>query len=226
MRITSWCQQERKQSIANVMYCLLDPGDEVIVFTPYWVSYLALIELAEAKAVFVEGALDNDFKPTAQQLKDAISSKTKAVIFSSPNNPTGSAFTRDELKEFADILQEQPNIYVISDEIYEYINFEGAHESIASFPGMKDNTIVVNGFSKGFAMTGWRLGYIAAPEWIAKAATKMQGQITSGTSSISQRAALAAIEGDRSDTQAMVERLQVSTGVGLVTSKRNSRRQG
>lgn len=182
-----------KQSIANVFMALLNPGDEVIVYTPYWVSYTALILLAEGKPVFIKGGIEDDFKATASQLKDAITSKTKAVIFSSPCNPTGSVFTEEELEKMAEVLREHPEITIISDEIYEHINFSGNQKSFGSLEGMQDRTVTVNGFSKGFAMTGWRVGYIGAPEWIAKAANKIQGQITSGNSSISQRAAYTAI---------------------------------
>ena len=194
-----------KQSIANVMLALLDPGDEVVVFSPYWVSYTALIQLAEGTAVFVEGSIENDFKATAAQLQNAITDKTKAIIFSSPCNPTGSVFTEEELGAIAKVLEQHPNVVVISDEIYEMINFGGKHVSIGTFPGMQERTVTVNGFSKGYAMTGWRVGYIGAPLWLAKAANKAQGQITSGNSSISQRAALAAIEGPKEASIAMAK---------------------
>ena len=182
-----------KQSIANVFMSILNPGDEVVVFTPYWVSYSAMILLAEGKPVFVKGSFENDFKATADQLKQAITSNTKAVIFSSPCNPTGSVFKLDELEAIANVLRQHTNITVISDEIYEYINFSGKHVSIGALEGMQERTVTVNGFSKGFAMTGWRIGYIGAPAWIAKAANKMQGQYTSGNCSISQRAGLTAL---------------------------------
>ena len=194
-----------KQSIANVMLALLDPGDEVVVFSPYWVSYTALIQLAEGTAVFVEGSIENDFKATAAQLQNAITDNTKAIIFSSPCNPTGSVFTEEELGAIAKVLEQHPNVVVISDEIYEMINFGGKHVSIGTFPGMQERTVTVNGFSKGYAMTGWRVGYIGAPLWLAKAANKAQGQITSGNSSISQRAALAAIEGPKEASIAMAK---------------------
>lgn len=192
-----------KQSIANIMFALLNPGDEVIVFAPFWVSYTALIELAEGVPVFVEGGIENDFKATAAQLKDAITDKTKAIIFSSPCNPTGSVFTKEELTEIAEVIKEKDDLYVISDEIYEHINYTGAHCSIGSLPGMQDRTITVNGFAKGFAMTGWRVGYIGAPEWIAKGANKMQGQVTSANCSIAQRAALTALTSDLGPTKEM-----------------------
>ncbi len=194
-----------KQSIANVFMAILDPGDEVIVFTPYWVSYSAMIQLAEGTSVFVNGSFENDFKVTADQLEAAITDKTKAIIFSSPCNPTGSVFTQDDLEKIAGVLQEHPDIIVIADEIYEHINFSGKHVSIGAIEGMQDRTVTVNGFSKGFAMTGWRVGYIGAPTWIAKAANKMQGQYTSGNCSISQRAALAALNGPLDATVEMAK---------------------
>ncbi|MEQ9306476.1 MAG: pyridoxal phosphate-dependent aminotransferase [Marinoscillum sp.] len=182
-----------KQSIANVFLALLDPGDEVIVFSPFWVSYSALVELAEGKCVFVNGGIEHDFKATAAQLKEAITDKTKALIFSSPCNPTGSVFSEKELADIAEVLSDHPNITVISDEIYELINYGEKHVSIGAMPGMIDRTVTVNGFAKGFAMTGWRVGYIGAPLWLAKAANKIQGQITSANCSIAQRAALTAL---------------------------------
>jgi len=194
-----------KQSIANVFMAILDPGDEVIVFTPYWVSYSAMILLAEGTPVFVKGSFENDFKVTADQLAAAITSKTKAVIFSSPCNPTGSVFKEDELQKIAEVLKLHPDITIVADEIYEYINFSGKHVSIGAIEGMQDQTVTVNGFSKGFAMTGWRVGYIGAPTWIAKAANKMQGQYTSGNCSISQRAALTALNSSLEPTFAMTE---------------------
>ncbi|WP_370089017.1 pyridoxal phosphate-dependent aminotransferase [Ekhidna sp.] len=194
-----------KQSIANVFMAILNPGDEVIVLTPYWVSYSAMILLAEGKPVFVGGSLENDFKATADQIKDAITDKTKALIFSSPCNPTGSVFTRQELEAIADVLKDRKDITVISDEIYELINFGAKHESIGTLDGMLERTVTVNGFSKGFAMTGWRVGYIGAPLWIAKAANKMQGQYTSGNCSIAQRAALTALTGSMEPTKEMAK---------------------
>ncbi len=194
-----------KQSISNVFYALLNPGDEVIIFTPFWVSYTAMVQLAGGTPVFIEGGIENDFKATAQQLKLAISPKTKAVIFSSPCNPTGSVFTESELKSIAAVLEDHPEIICISDEIYEHINFIGKHVSIANFPGMYERTVTVNGFSKGYAMTGWRVGYIGAPVWLAKAANKIQGQYTSGNSSISQRAAYIALTKKDNSTKEMAE---------------------
>lgn len=194
-----------KQSIANVLLSLVNKGDEVIVFTPYWVTYSEQVKLAEGTPVFVKGSIENDFKVNAEQLKAAITPNTKAVLFSSPCNPTGSVFTKQELSKIANVLKEYPDIYIISDEIYEYINFGGKHTSIAEFDFLKERTIIINGFSKGHAMTGWRLGYIAAPEWIAKACNKLQGQVTSGTCAIAQRAGLAAINGGTEASTEMKE---------------------
>lgn len=194
-----------KQSIANVLLSLVNPGDEVIVFSPYWVSYMAMIDLAEGKAVEVKGSLENNFKATAEQLKAAITDKTRAIIYSSPCNPTGAVFSREELKAIAAVLQQHKHIIAISDEIYEHINFVGGHVSLGSFEEVADQVVTVNGFAKGFAMTGWRLGYICAPEWLAKACTKMQGQFTSATNGIAQRAGLAAITSDLAPTRKMTE---------------------
>lgn len=194
-----------KQSIANAMLALINAGDEVVVFSPYWVSYDALVRLAEGVPVMIKGGIENDFKVTAEQLEKAITKKTKAIIFSSPCNPTGSVFSKKELQDIANVVLNHPNILVIADEIYEHINFTGEQVSIASFPGMIDRTITVNGFAKGFAMTGWRVGYIAAPKWIADGCNKVQGQVTSANCSIAQRAALAAITGDIAPTNKMVD---------------------
>jgi aspartate aminotransferase len=193
-----------KQSIANAMIALLNPGDEVVIFSPYWVSYDALVRLAEGVPVLLKGGIENDFKVTAAQLEKAITKKTKAIIYSSPCNPTGSVFSKKELQEIANVVLKHEGLLVIADEIYEHINFTGEQTSIASFPGMFDRTITVNGFAKGFAMTGWRVGYIAAPKWIADGCNKVQGQITSANCSIAQRAALAATIGDTAPTQKMV----------------------
>ncbi len=193
-----------KQSIANSMLALINKGDEVVVFSPYWVSYDALVRLAEGVPVVVSGTIENDFKVTAAQLEAAITSRTKAIIFSSPCNPTGSVFSKKELEAIANVVLKHKNLLVIADEIYEHINFTGDQTSIASLPGMFDRTITVNGFAKGFAMTGWRVGYIAAPKWIADGCNKVQGQITSANCSIAQRAALAAITGDITPTNQMV----------------------
>ncbi len=192
-----------KQSIINVMLSLVNPGDEVIVFSPYWVSYTAAIELAEGTPVLVKGSLENDFKATAAQVKEAITPKTKAIIFSSPCNPTGSVFSKEELEAIAEVVLEHEGVYVISDEIYEHINYTGAHASIGTVAGMEDRTITINGMAKGFAMTGWRVGYIGAPTWIAKACNKIQGQLTSANCSIAQRATLTALTTDLEPTREM-----------------------
>ncbi|MBK9732748.1 MAG: pyridoxal phosphate-dependent aminotransferase [Chitinophagaceae bacterium] len=192
-----------KQSIANVMMVMLDPGDEVILPSPYWVSYREIIKLGEGNMVLIPSTVENNFKITPQELEEAISPRTKIFCFSSPCNPSGTVYSKEELKAFADVFARHPGIFVISDEIYEHINFTGKHESIAQFDAMKDRVIVVNGCSKAYAMTGWRVGYIGAPLWIAKACEKMQGQITSGTCSIAQRAAFAAITSDQTETAKM-----------------------
>lgn len=192
-----------KQSLANIFLCLLNPGDEVIVCAPYWVTYREIIKLGEGIPVYVNGALENDFKASAQQIKAAITPKTKAVIYSSPSNPTGGVYTKEELKDIAEVVAQHPNIMIVSDEIYEYINFDGQHNSIAQFDFIKDQVVTVNGFAKGFAMTGWRVGYIGAPLWLAKACDKMQGQFTSGTNSMAQMACVAALNGDMKPTYAM-----------------------
>lgn len=194
-----------KQSIVNVMLSLVNPGDEVIVFSPYWVSYTAAIELAEGTPVLIKGSIDDDFKATADQLRKAITPKTKAIIFSSPCNPTGSVFTKEELEKIAEVVLEHEGIYVMSDEIYEHINYSGAHASIGAVPGMADRTITINGMAKGFAMTGWRVGYIGAPTWIAKACNKIQGQLTSANCSIAQRATLTALTSDLGPTMEMTK---------------------
>jgi aspartate aminotransferase len=192
-----------KQSIANAVMCLVNPGDEVVIFSPYWVSYEEVVKLAEGIPVAVQGRLENDYKVTAQQFEDAITSNTKLVMYSSPCNPTGSVFSKEELTAFAQILERHPQIHVIADEIYEYINFSGDHYSLAKFDAIKDRVITVNGFSKGYAMTGWRVGYIAAHKDIADACDKMQSQITSGTCSIAQKAAQAALEGGKASAEEM-----------------------
>lgn len=183
-----------KQSLSNAILCLINPGDEVIVPTPYWVSYSEMIKLAEGESVFIHATVENDFKITAEQLEASITPKTKMFMFSSPCNPTGSVYSHEELAALVAVFERYPNIMILSDEIYEHINFVDKHYSIASFPSVKDRVILINGFSKAYAMTGWRVGYMAASKEIAAACDKLQGQITSGTSSISQRAALAAYE--------------------------------
>ena len=183
-----------KQSLANVAMVLLNPGDEVILPAPYWVSYRDIVKLAEGVPVEVPTGIESDFKMTPQQLRDAISPKTKMIWYSSPCNPSGSVYSREELEGLASVLREHPNVLVVSDEIYEHINFRSTHVSMAAVQGMYDRTITVNGVSKAFAMTGWRIGYIGAPAWIARACTKFQGQITSGANAIGQRATIAALE--------------------------------
>ena len=192
-----------KQSIANAVLSIIDPGDEIIVPSPYWVSYLDIIRLAEGKSVIVEAGLETNFKVTPAQVKKAITPKTKLFIFSSPCNPTGSVYTREELEEIAAVLAEHPSIYIISDEIYEHINFVGRNESIGTIPSVKDRVITINGVSKAFAMTGWRVGYMGAPLEIAKACDKIQGQITSATCSIAQKATETAVSLDPSITDSM-----------------------
>ncbi len=187
-----------KQSIANVVLSTVNPGDEVIIPAPYWVSYEEIVKMAEGIPVYIETQIENDFKITPEQLQNAISSKTKLMIYSSPCNPSGSVYLKDELRALADVIVTQPQMIVISDEIYEHINFTESYFSMAAFDDVYDQVVTVNGVSKAFAMTGWRLGYIGAPDSIASACTKIQGQFTSGASSISQRAALAAISADPS----------------------------
>ncbi len=194
-----------KHSIANTFMCIINEGDEVVIFSPYWVSYAEIIKLCGGVPVLIEGTLENNFKATAAQLEAAITPKTKAVIYSSPCNPTGSVFSQQELEAIADVVKKYPNLVVIADEIYELINFTGKNFSIASLPGMFERTVTVNGFSKGYAMTGWRVGYICAPLEISKAVEKMQGQFTSGNTGIAQRAALAGIAGDQTPSQEMAE---------------------
>jgi len=183
-----------KQSIFQVVMATVNPGDEVIIPTPYWVSYKPIADFAEAKVIYITTLLKDDFKVTPQQLRDAITPKTKLIMFSSPSNPTGMLYTKEELEKIAEVLRENPHVLVMADEIYEHINFMGKHQSIAQFDYIKDQVITVNGVAKGFAMTGWRIGFIGAKKEIADACQKLQGQITSGTCSIAQRAALKAME--------------------------------
>ncbi len=194
-----------KQSIANVILCLVNPGDEVLLPAPFWVSYYELVKLAGGIPVVIPTSIDNDFKVSLEELKEYHSPKTKLLIFSSPCNPSGSVFEKNDLAEIASYLEENQEVMAISDEIYELINFEGSHQSLASFSSIKEQVITVNGFSKGFAMTGWRCGYIAAPQWVADACVKMQGQFTSATSGITQRAAKAAIEANPSSVSYMID---------------------
>ncbi|MDB2482801.1 pyridoxal phosphate-dependent aminotransferase [bacterium] len=192
-----------KQSIANVVLSLINPGDEVIVPAPYWVSYAEIIKMAEGVPVFIDTSIKNDFKISPSELQGAITNKTKMMIYSSPCNPSGSVYSKEELRSLADVLVNYPSITVLSDEIYEHINFTGSYFSIGAFPDMYNQVVTINGVSKSFAMTGWRLGYIGAPLHIAQACTKIQGQFTSGTSSISQRAAIAAVSANPSEIHEM-----------------------
>ncbi|MBN8857767.1 MAG: pyridoxal phosphate-dependent aminotransferase [Sphingobacteriales bacterium] len=194
-----------KQSLANVILAVVDIGDEVIIPTPYWVTYSELVRLADGKPVFVQSSLESDYKITPQQLEAAITPKTKLFMFSSPCNPSGAVYSKEELKGLAEVFKKHPDILIISDEIYEYINYKGKHESIAQFPELKDRVIIVNGLSKGFAMTGWRLGYIAADPAIVKGCEKLQGQLTSATCSITQRAAIDALTGDLTPSKEMLK---------------------
>jgi aspartate aminotransferase len=192
-----------KQSLANVVLSLVDPDDEVIILAPYWVSYLELVKLAEGKAIMVSADISTDFKVTPKQLDNAITADTRLIMFSSPSNPTGSFYTKEELEAFAKVIARYPNVIVVSDEIYEHINFDGKHASLAQFPEIYEQVVTVNGVSKAYAMTGYRIGYMGAPLWIAKACDKMQGQFTSAASSIAQQAAIAALATPQKDLDAM-----------------------
>ena len=194
-----------KQSIANVCMVLLNPGDEVLLPAPYWVSYSAIATLAEAKSTIIPTSIEDDFKITPAQLEAAITPKTKLIMFNSPNNPSGTIYTEEEYRALAKVLEKYPDIYILSDEIYEHINYGTPHFSLAAIPELYDRTITVNGVAKAFAMTGWRIGYIGAPAWIAKACNKMQGQITSGANCIAQRATITALEAPVSNIQYMVD---------------------
>ena len=186
-----------KQGVCNTIMALVNPGDEVIIPAPYWVSYPQMVKLAGGNPVIISAGIEQDFKITAAQLEASITPKTKMIILCSPSNPTGSVYTKAELDELAKVVISHEDVFVLSDEIYEHINYIGKHASIAACPNMKERTIICNGVSKAYAMTGWRLGWVAAPEWIVKGLNKLQGQYTSGTSSVSQMAALAAYEGDQ-----------------------------
>ena len=194
-----------KQSIANAVQVLINPGDDVLLVAPYWVSYSAIVTLAEGNSLEIRSDISSDFKITPQQLKDSITDKTKLVIINSPNNPSGSVYSEEEYLALAKVLEKYPKIFILSDEIYEHINYGVPHFSFAKIPSMFDRTITVNGLAKAFAMTGWRIGYIGAPEWIAKACTKMQGQITSGANCIAQRATIAALDAPVSKIKYMVD---------------------
>lgn len=197
------CANGAKQSVCNTILTLVNPGDEVIIPAPYWVSYPEMVKLAEGVPVIVSAGIEQNFKITPAQLKAAITPKTKAFILCSPSNPTGSVYSADELSALADVLEKYPDIIVVADEIYEHINYVGGHSSIASVEGMKERTVVVNGVSKAYAMTGWRIGFIAGPEWIVKAVNKLQGQYTSGPCSVSQKAAEAAYTGSQQPVEDM-----------------------
>jgi len=197
------CSNGAKQSVCNTLLCIIGPEDEVIIPAPYWVSYIEMVKLAEGKSVIIPAGLEQNFKITPAQLEAAITPKTKAIILCSPSNPTGSVYSKEELKGLVDVLVKYPNIIVIADEIYEHINDIGKHESIAQFPEIKERVALINGVSKAYAMTGWRLGFVAAPEWLAKASNKLQGQYTSGPSSIAQKAAEAAFAGDQAPVEEM-----------------------
>lgn len=197
------CSNGAKQAVCNAIMSLVGPGDEVIVPAPYWVSYVEMVKLAEGTNVIVKAGLEQNFKITPAQLEEAITPKTKLLILCSPSNPTGSVYSKEELKGLAEVIGKHPNMFVLADEIYEHISYVGKHESIAQFPEVKDHVIIINGVSKGYAMTGWRLGWMAAPKWIASACNKLQGQYTSGPCSIAQKAAEAAYTGDQSSVETM-----------------------
>lgn len=209
-----------KQSLANVILSLIDDGDEVIIPAPYWVSYIEIVKLAGGTPIIVEATIDSDFKITPAQLEKAITSKTKMMIFSTPCNPSGSVYSKTELKDLADVIVKHPTMTVISDEIYEHINFVGKHESLAQFDTIYNQVVTVNGVSKAWAMTGWRIGYIGAPQPIADACTKMQGQFTSGTCSIAQKASIAAINADPAILKNMIQAFKGRRD--LVLSKLNA----
>jgi aspartate aminotransferase len=198
------CANGAKQSVCNVIMCLVGAGDEVIVPAPFWVSYPEMVKMADGTPVIVRAGIDQDFKITPAQLEATITPKTKAIILCSPSNPTGSVYSKEELKGLAEVLARHPQVYILADEIYEHINYVGHHESIAQFPEVHDRVVIINGVSKAYAMTGWRIGFIAGPEWIVKAVNKLQGQYTSGPCSVSQKAAEAAYTG----TQAPVEEMR------------------
>lgn len=197
------CSNGAKQSVCNVLLAIISKGDEVIIPAPFWVSYPEMVKLADGTPVEVYAGIDQDFKITADQLEAAITPKTKALILCSPSNPTGSVYSKEELKALADVLAKYPNIIIVSDEIYEHINYLGKHESIAQFSNVSERVVIINGVSKGYAMTGWRLGWIAAPKWIAAACNTLQGQYTSGPCSVTQKAAEAAYTGDQTCVETM-----------------------
>ncbi len=193
-----------KNSLANVILCLVDKGDEVIVPSPYWVTYAEQVKLAEGVNVILRGAIENDFKVSAKEIEKAITPKTKAILLCSPSNPTGAMYSKKELEEIARVVEKHPRVHVITDEIYEHITFKDKHETIGQFDFIKDQVVIVNGVSKAYAMTGWRIGYMAAPLWLAKACTKLQGQLITGPTTIAQMAAIEALNGDQSCIQDML----------------------
>ncbi|MDX8571411.1 pyridoxal phosphate-dependent aminotransferase [Elizabethkingia sp. HX QKY] len=197
-----------KQSIVNVLFAIINDGDEVILPTPYWVSYDEMVKVVGGTSVFIETSIDTEFKMTAEQLEAAITPKTKAILYSSPCNPSGSYYTREELEAIANVVAKYPQITIISDEIYEYLNYEGEHTSIAEFPQVYEQTAVINGMSKAFAMTGWRIGYCAAPTWLASACDKVQGQMTSGANTMAQRASIVALDARKEHYQSMIDSFQ------------------
>ncbi len=192
-----------KQSFANLCFALLEPGDEVLLFAPYWVSYYEIVKLTGAQPIGIPSSVESEYKPLISDIRNAISPRTKMLVFSSPCNPTGTVFTKADLESYADLFRAYPDLLIVSDEIYEYIQFEGKHISIASFKDMKERCVTINGFSKGFSMTGWRLGYLAGPKQLVAACIKIQGQFTSGAASFSQHAAITALESDLGPTHAM-----------------------
>ncbi len=192
-----------KQSLCNVLMALINPGDEVVIPSPYWVSYPDMVKLVDGTPVFVKAGIEQDFKITANQLEKAITPATKAIMICSPSNPTGSVYSKKELELLAEVIEKYPNVYVIADEIYEHINFAGKHESLAQFHSINERVIVVNGVSKAYAMTGWRIGFMAGPEWLVKACDKLQGQYTSGTCSVAQKAAEEAFLGPQEEVEKM-----------------------
>lgn len=194
-----------KQAISNVLLALIDNGDEVLIPTPYWVSYQEMVKLVGGTPVFIKSSYENDFKVTAEQIEQAITPKTKAILYSSPCNPSGSYYTYDELKSIAQVLAKYPHITIISDEIYEFIHYEGKHISIGIFPEIYEQLAIINGMSKGYAMTGWRMGYSACPEWLAKACDKIQGQISSGANTVAQRASITALQTDPAEYEYMIK---------------------
>ena len=208
------CANGAKQSVCNTVMVLVNPGDEVIIPAPFWVSYPEMVKLAEGTPVIVPAGIEQDFKITPAQLEAAITPKTKALILCSPSNPTGSVYSAEELAGLAEVLKKHPDIIVIADEIYEHINYIGKHNSIASIEGMKDRTVIVNGVSKAYAMTGWRIGFIAGPEWIVKAVNKLQGQYTSGPCSVSQKAAEAAYTGSQEPVEEMRKAFELNKPEG------------